>query len=255
MEVCKINNDLHIDIKRYLEEGIISEVLGRINEGKEAEIFLARRENKLVAIKLYKDKMNRSFQNKYLYTMPMVQQHRREARAIQKKSNFGIQLEESLWHEREVYMLKLLYKEGVSVPQVFETSGSSFIMEYIGDEDNSAYRLGDLRRNLPSPSLVYKQLLKNFEILYSCGVAHGDLSPFNVLWFQGKVVIIDMPQSIFSDSSDHFEKLFARDWDCLAKYFTKLGVQTTPYDVSLFLGHNFRAQKNCWHKRISNREM
>jgi RIO kinase 1 len=243
MEVCKSNENLHIDLKMYLAEGTVTEILGRINEGKEAEIFLALRDKKLVAIKLYKDKINRSFKNKNLYTMPVVQQHRREARAIQKKSNFGIQLEESLWHEREVSMLKLLHGEGVSVPQVFETGGSSFIMEYIGDQNGSAYRLGDLRRNLPNPALIYKQLLINLEILYSCGVAHGDLSPYNILWFKEKVVIIDLPQSVFSGSSDHFESLFARDWDCLASYFSKLGVPTTLYRPSLFTHCKLRSQK------------
>lgn len=255
MEVCKSNESLHFDLKMYLVEGIVSEIIGRINEGKEAEIFLARRDNKLVAIKLYKDRMSRSFRNKNLYSMPVVQSHRREARAIRNKSNFGVRLEESLWHEREVSMLKLLHGEGVSVPRVFETGASSFIMEYIGDEDASACRLGDLRRNLPDPALIYKQILLNLEILYSCGVAHGDLSPYNILWFKGKIVIIDLPQSVFSGSSDHFESLFARDWDCLANYFSKLGVHTTLYGPSLFKDFDLRSQKNCWHKRISNGEV
>lgn len=250
MEICNSNESLHNDLKGYLDDGIVTEVLGRINEGKEAEIFLARRQDKLVAIKLYKDKMKRSFHNKSFYSMQVIQQHRREARAIKKKSNFGIQLDESLWHEREVSMLKLLHGEGVSVPQVFETSGSSFIMEYIGDIDGAAYRLSDFRRNLPNPTQVFRQLLLNLEILYSCGVAHGDLSPYNILWFKEKVVIIDLPQSVFSGSSDHFEELFARDWDCLVKYFSGLGVQTTPYNSTFFSDNNRRLQKKCWHKRI-----
>ena len=51
-----------------LEEGVIDEVLGQLQSGKEASIYVVRRGDEVVAAKVYKERDQRSFKNNAVYT-------------------------------------------------------------------------------------------------------------------------------------------------------------------------------------------
>jgi RIO kinase 1 len=44
-----------------LQDGVIDEVVGRLNSGKEADIFLVQHRGRVVAAKVYRDREQRSF--------------------------------------------------------------------------------------------------------------------------------------------------------------------------------------------------
>ena len=229
-------NSCQSELEYYLNEGIINEVHGLINEGKEAMVFLATTTSSLtlndnssneefVAIKVFKNRQNRSFKNRRDYFMQTISPHRREARALAKKSSFGIKLEESIWHSREINTLKSLFNSGADVPKIHNIGENSFVMDYIGDKFESALRLSDLRRNLPNPYVVYETIIKNFEIFLSCDIIHGDLSPYNILYYKNRTVIIDFPQAVILGSNSNCKNLFIRDFENIRKFFINLGLK------------------------------
>jgi RIO kinase 1 len=58
-----------------------------------------------------------------------------------------------------------------------------------------------------------------------CGVVHGDLSAYNILWDQGRIVIIDFPQSV--DPIVHPEgiSLLDRDVTNVTNWFARRGIE------------------------------
>ena len=54
---------------------------------------------------------------------------------------------------------------------------------------------------------------------------HGDLSPFNVLWWKDRPVIIDLPQAIDPRLNPAAHSLLARDVENICRWGSKHGVQ------------------------------
>ncbi len=53
---------------------------------------------------------------------------------------------------------------------------------------------------------------------------HADLSTYNLLWWDGRLVMIDLPQAVeFTTNPDAFE-LLHRDVSNVAEWFTRRGV-------------------------------
>ncbi len=113
------------ELDQYLSNGVVNEIIGLINTGKEAAVYLAVSEGKRVAIKVFKDRNNRNFRDRSDYFMPSFAPHRRAARAMKNKSNFGRRVEEGLWQSREVKTLRLLHDSGADVPKVLAVSKPS----------------------------------------------------------------------------------------------------------------------------------
>jgi RIO kinase 1 len=53
---------------------------------------------------------------------------------------------------------------------------------------------------------------------------HGDLSPYNVLWWRERPVIIDLSQTVDVITHPAARELVERDLRALARYFTRRGV-------------------------------
>jgi serine/threonine-protein kinase RIO1 len=63
-----------------------------------------------------------------------------------------------------------------------------------------------------------------------CGVVHGDLSAFNILFDGEHAVIIDFPQAIHVATHDDPYRLFRRDVENVVEHFVRRGV-TPPEDI------------------------
>lgn len=172
------------ELNYYLDLGIVEKVMGLINTGKEASVYLAVAGEKHFAIKIFKDRNCRSFRNRSDYFMQTIPENRREARALKNKTAFGRKTEESLWRSREVRMLNLLHGEGADVPEVVAVGENSFVMEYFGTPDQPAPRLADLRTALLHPQHVFERIIWNVSLFFQKGIIHGDLSPYNIRFFR-----------------------------------------------------------------------
>ncbi len=63
--------------------------------------------------------------------------------------------------------------------------------------------------------------------LWRLGVVHGDLSTYNLLWTDGRVIVIDFPQSM-DRAQPGAHDVLAQDAASLALSFRKLGVEVDP---------------------------
>jgi serine/threonine-protein kinase RIO1 len=97
-------------------------------------------------------------------------------------------------------------------------------MEYLGDDVRGAPALQTVALDPGEARVVFDRLVWNVELMLSKYVVHADLSAHNVLWWDGRAVIIDLPQAVTADDHPAAYSLLSRDVERLCGYFRKLGV-------------------------------
>src|SRR5260221_11126536 len=103
-------------LEHLLAEGVISEIIGRLKSGKEADVYAVRQGGKVVAAKAYKDRAQRSFKNNSIYKERRTVRSSRSQRAIDRGSKFGKEVAEDSWKATEAATLYRLHAAGVRVP-------------------------------------------------------------------------------------------------------------------------------------------
>jgi RIO kinase 1 len=176
---------------QLIDCGLVTEVLGTIGAGKEADVFLARDGKRLVVAKSYR-----------LYRTS------NRSRGSVKADGMGrLALE-------EFNLLGYAWAHRAPVPEPFEREENTFTMEFVGDEDGPAPQLR--RIQLEEPEAFARELLAGIDDLAHAGVVHTDLSPFNILVHRGHPVIIDLGKGLF------VERLGASPWVRLSEARTAL---------------------------------
>ena len=79
---------------------------------------------------------------------------------------------------------------------------------------------------------LFEQLMSSVELMLACGWVHADLSPFNVLYWERRPTIIDLPQAVDVCRSPSAFYLFQRDVDRLCRYFQHWGVDVAPFTLA-----------------------
>ena len=220
---------------------------GTLKSGKEAEIFLverrfARSGPRLLAHKRYrirhpgKDELRdegfsnaTSFRRHAIYREGWnVNARDRRALAAGNKSRHGQELASALWPIQEWAVLRRAWEAGVSVPYPVEQTDDGLLMELIGDDSEAAPKLAQARLSTDALGAAWAQLADNLRALTAAGLVHADLSAYNLLWWKGRLVMIDLPQAVeFTTNPDAFE-LLHRDVANVGDWFTRRGV---PVDV------------------------
>ena len=159
--------------------------LGILKTGKEAEVFLVTRESGdrsssvVMAAKRYRQKL----EHIGTYSAARSTGDSRVDRAIQSGSAFGQAVAVHEWAKSEFALLSLLWKEGAAVPYPVQLAGDEVVMEFIGDQSSkeAAPRLAQLDLTHNEISSVWEQALNALRTFARLGMAHADLSPFNIL--------------------------------------------------------------------------
>lgn len=216
---------------------------GNLKSGKEAEIFLverrfARSGPRLLAHKRYrirypgKDELRaEGFSNSTSYRRDavyragwFVRSRDRRALAAGNKSHYGQALAAKLWPIQEWAMLRQAWDAGVSVPYPVEPTADGMLMEFIGSEEAAAPMLAKARLTAAELAGAWEQLVDNLRALTAAGLVHADLSAYNLLWWEGRLVVIDLPQAVeFTTNTDAFD-LLHRDVANVADWFGRRGV-------------------------------
>jgi len=68
--------------------------------------------------------------------------------------------------------------------------------------------------------------------VHAAGVVHGDLSAYNVLYWEGEIRIIDFPQMVDPHANPDARAIFNRDVDRLCQYFARYGVQANAVAIA-----------------------
>lgn len=206
-------------LKPLVDAQMIEGIVGQLQSGKEAEVYIVQAEGQLCCAKVYKDANNRSFKQKTQYTEGRKVRGSRRARAMESSSRYGRQEREAEWQNTEVDALYQLAAAGVQVPKPLGYYEGVLLLQMIVDENGQpAPRLNDIQLT-PEDARAYHQVLICEAVKMLCaGLVHGDLSEFNVLASKDGLVIIDLPQAIQATANNAFG-LFERDLIQLAAFF------------------------------------
>jgi len=206
-----------------LADGIIDEVIGRLKTGKEAEVWLVRRGEEIVAAKVYLDREHRSFRQNAAYKEGRQIRNSRTQRAIEKGSRFGKQASDDAWKSAEADALYKLHGLGVRVPQPVMFYEGVLLMEVVIDaQGHPAPRLIEASVPYQSAAAMYRELRQEIIKMLSADLIHGDLSPFNVLLGWNGPILIDFPQVIFASHNSRSESFLKRDVENLRIFFAGL---------------------------------
>ena len=217
---------------------------GTLKSGKEAEIFLVERRYasgpRLLAHKRYRPRYPakgqlraEGFSNSTAYRGDSIYKvgwflPTRDKRAVMSGSHYGHELAGRLWPIQEWTMLRRAWSAGASVPYPVEQTDHGLLMEFIGDESQAAPKLVQARLSASELMSAWDQLLASVRALTHAGLVHADLSAYNLLWWKGRLVMIDLPQAVeFTTNTDAYE-LLHRDVANVGEWFTRQGA---PVDV------------------------
>jgi RIO kinase 1 len=214
----------------------------RINDGKEATVYLCRGKSpgRFMAAKVYRDRRFRGFAGNANYTDTRKIRDRRMAKAVRKGSRVGRKTSQRLWVDREWQALHLLFEAGASVPRPLDRAPDAVLMEYLGDRDGPAPMLAQVSLPREAAQLAWTSLMEDVEILLAHGLIHGDLSAYNVLYQDGRARLIDLPQAVDVDAADAWS-LLTRDLDNLAGYFRRQGLEVDAGAVAIDLWSRYVA--------------
>lgn len=220
------------EIQTFIEDGWIEDVLFPVKSGKEANVYCCRacpgRGHAFFALKVYKSRNNRSFHDAAPYQEGRVIPDARAARAVRNKSRFGRGVEFGAWVHHEFATLILLHAAGADVPCPVRATGNAILIEFVGQDGQPAPRLRDVRLSPAEAETLLEQALRNIEIMLSCNVVHGDLSAYNMLYADGQLRVIDLPQAVDARTNRHAKSLLVRDVANVCGYFAAQGADAEP---------------------------
>jgi RIO kinase 1 len=219
--------------------GAVDEDLGIIKSGKEADVHVVRRwvpggeapgrdgpgvdGGVFMAAKRFRDSDHRMFHRDAGYLEGRRVRRSREMRAMARRTEFGKQMISGQWAHAEFNALGELWSAGMPVPYPVQISGTEVLMEFIGHGDRAAPRLAQTR---PAPAQLadlFEQFRAATSQLALRGWAHGDLSPYNVLLHDDRLVIIDWPQIVDIIGNPRGPEFLQRDCHNMCAWFASRG--------------------------------
>ncbi|MDO8315561.1 MAG: PA4780 family RIO1-like protein kinase [Rugosibacter sp.] len=209
-------------LQSLITEGLIDEVIRQLMSGKEATVYMVRCGEEIRCAKVYKDIKQRSFRKNASYQEGRKTKNSRQARAMEKGSRYGRQMQEEAWQSAEVDALYRLAAAGVRVPQPYICHEGVLLMDLVTDADgNPAPRLNDIELLAEQALEFHARLLNQVVRMLCAGIIHGDLSEYNILVGSDGPVIIDLPQAVDAAGNSNASAMLERDVANLASYFSR----------------------------------
>jgi len=188
---------------------------GVVKSGKEAQVNLVERigadgRSCLIARKRYLPRKvthkgqleamgvqrSSAFVNDVQYREGRQFRKSRDRRAVERMSTYGKHLLQDRWTGMEHEVMGKLWQAGISVPYPVGYADDVFDLEYIGSWEMAAPQLSAARLSAVEIADAFEQVLVGLRGLTAAGIAHGDLSTYNLLWWDSRVWFIDFPQAI-----------------------------------------------------------
>ena len=177
-----------VNLNKILSKGIIKEFVGIISAGKEANVYYALGENDVpLAVKIYKiDPQNTKWMKNYIIGDPRF-----------KKIGTSTHKIIYTWCKKEFKNLTQMKRHDIIVPTPLLSRDNILVMEFIGESNGSpAKRLKDIDI-LAKPIEEMNFMLDQISNMYlNAHLVHGDLSEYNILYYKGKQIIIDVSQAV-----------------------------------------------------------
>jgi len=208
----------------FYEDDLITDVLAMVKSGKEATVYCCAAHPptglEYVAPKVYRPRIFRSLRNDAVYraSRPQVDAKGREGRgakrwnATAKETERGRAAKINAWIRYEYETQRLLYDAGADAPRPLAQSGNAVLMEYIGGEPGTpAPLLREVTLGREEATPLFERMMRNIELWLTCDRVHGDLSAYNMLYWDGAITIIDFAQAVDPRYNPAVGDLLARD--------------------------------------------
>jgi RIO kinase 1 len=229
----------------FIGDGSITEVLYVVRSGKEATVYCCRSAatsgDGLVAAKVYRPLERRNFHNDAVYQtgrdIPFSGQDRR---ALANKSRHGRDLQYGTWINAEFQTMRMLYEAGADVPEVLRRSNGAILMEYFGDETAPAPMLNRVTLPREQADKFLRGIIDNVTLWLANHLVHGDLSPYNLLYWEGRIVAIDFPQAVDARVNPNAKSLLFRDLENVCEHFGRYGIRADATRIANALWANYR---------------
>jgi len=239
----------------FYEHKWISDVLRRVKGGKEASVYLCRAgtevEADFIAAKVYRPRSLRNLKNDHAYregrenldgegkiVLDDGMQH-----AMAKRTDYGKNLLHQSWIAYEFTSMQVLHAAGAAVPEPYAMAGNAILMGYVGDIDGCAPTLSEISLDRAEAHSLFERVLRNIDILLEHECIHGDLSAYNILFWEDDITFIDFPQVVSPKINRNAFGIFQRDVTRVCEYFSKQGVRTNAHKIAydLWTRHGYRA--------------
>ena len=163
----------------------------------------------------------------------------RDRRAVDRMSTYGKKLLQDRWTGIEHEVMSRLWQLGVSVPYPIGFADDVFDLEYVGSWEMAAPQLSAARLSGAQLDDAFDQLLAGLRVITAAGIAHGDLSAYNLLWWEDRLWFIDFPQSVDIATNLQGVEFLHRDVTNVCGWFERRGLvvdaEETFADVLSFL--------------------
>lgn len=236
----------------FFNLAFITDVTSRVKGGKEASVYRCVAHSSMgvevLAAKVYRPRMFRNLRNDGMYRegrtlldqdgRPIKATDQRVHRAVNKRSAFGEQIRHTSWLTYEYQMINRLYALGADVPKTYAVTDNAVLMTLVGDAYQSAPTLHEVALEHDEARYLFDRMLENIELMLRHNVVHGDLSAFNVLYWEGDITMIDFPQAVDPNVNRNARSLFERDVTRICEYFARQGVTRDSKALA----------KKLWHK-------
>lgn len=233
---------LSASLRSFFEQELIVDVQAQVKGGKEASVYRCQAHPRLgvdfLAAKVYRPRRFRNLRNDAMYRegRPILtggggaisKRQRREMLAVAKKTDFGAKLLHTSWLMQEYLTLDRLQRAGAAVPRPYAANENAILMTYYGDDQRAAPALNEVRLAPEEATPLFREVLRNVELMLDAGLIHGDLSAYNVLYWDGAIVVIDFPQGTSSQDNPNAPFILRRDLQRVCDYFARHGVAADP---------------------------
>jgi RIO kinase 1 len=246
-------------LRGFYSRELITDVLAMVKGGKEASVYRCLPGGPiaapLVAAKVYRPRQFRNLRNDAAYRegrlpltlsgKPITERDQREMRAINGRTRFGEILRHTSWLMYEFVTMQALFKAGADVPEPYAVEPNAILMGFVGDERVAAPTLNGVRLERAEARALYERTLQNIEIMLRLGFIHGDLSAYNILYWEGALQIIDFPQVTLLETNRRSHEILARDVARVCEYFARQGVDCDAAEITAGYWRRF-GQDEAW---------
>ena len=228
----------------FYEDHYIADVLRQVKGGKEATVYCCLADTRMgtryIAAKVYRPKMFRTLKNDSEYRQGrtmldeenQVLRGRREKLAIKKKSDYGQGLMHNAWLANEYQFLLGLYAAGVDVPKPIAQGNNTILMEYLGDASEPAPAINTVELEHTEAHELFDRMMHNMQLMLKQNCVHADLSAFNILYWDGDIRIIDLPQAVNPYVNPQAFQMFERDVTRVCQYFARYHIDANPRQLA-----------------------
>jgi RIO kinase 1 len=241
----------------FYEHQWITDVLRRLKGGKEASVYLCRSgpaiDAPLVAAKVYRPRSLRNLKNDGQYRVGRTDLDAEghaivkdgDIHAMEKRTAYGEELRHQSWIAYEFQTLEMLHAAGAEVPKPHAMEKNAILMDYVGDLNSAAPTLNSVNLEPDEARPLFERVVHNIDLLLSNQRIHGDLSAYNILYWEGDITLIDFPQVVPPDANPAAWTIFLRDVTRICQYFRSQGIRSNPRKLAsdLWTSHGHRIAK------------